>query len=338
MSDSSLNLLYRSIDASPQAAAQGLLLADEHCITLPARQLPVVTNRVDVAERFRQAGFTVALEDFLLESIDASTVFYRVSKEKALVHYLLNRVLTQLPIGGQLVLTGEKGDGLKTYADKARAMVGSDKDLSKGNGGSLQAVIRKNHAPSTLLDDSDYQRIRPITSDSPILHSKPGVYGWQKVDRGSALLIRALEGVAEAPATVLDLGCGYGYLTVMAHQRFPGARFLATDNNVTALAACRKNIEAHGIDAELVAADCAVGISQRVDLVLCNPPFHKGFDIHGDLTQAFVSAAAERLAPGGRALFVVNHFIALEQKSAPWFGRCELLLSEGGFKVCSLQF
>lgn len=336
MSDPSLNLLYQRIDASPQAGS--LLLADEHCIAPPSRHLPVVTNRVDVAERFRQAGFTVALEDFLLDGVSASTVFYRVSKEKALVHHLLNRVLTLLPLGGQLVLSGEKGDGLKTYADKARAMVGSDKNVSKGSGGSLLTVIRKNHAPSTLLDDSDYQRIRPITSDAPVLHSKPGIYGWQKIDRGSALLVRALEGLPEAPATILDLGCGYGFLTVMAHQHFPSAHFLATDNNVTALAACRRNVEVHGIAAELVAADCAAGIAQRVDLVICNPPFHKGFDIHGDLTQAFVSAAAERLVPGGRALFVVNQFIALEQKSAPWFSRCEQLFSEGGFKVCSLQF
>lgn len=340
MTDASLELLYRALESKP---ARGLLLADEQCIAEPGIQIPVITNRVDVAQRFQAAGFNAALSDFDLSVIDVDSIYYRVSKEKALVHHLINQALLRLPIGGELVLTGEKGDGLKTYADKARTLVGSDKDLNKGRGGALLARIRKQREPETSLDDSNYRQLCDIAPQGHVaLYSKPGVYGWQKIDRGSRLLIGALGDVldkngAQAPRDVLDLGCGYGYLTVMAHQRLPDARFVATDNNVTALVACTKNIETHAISAQVVPADCADGIGQQFDLVLCNPPFHKGFDIHGDLTLAFLKAAAARLAPDGMALFVVNQFIALEQKAEPLFASCERAGEGEGFKVYLLK-
>ena len=67
------------------------------------------------------------------------------------------------------------------------------------------------------------------------MYSKPGIYGWQKIDRGSALLIEQLSDVlasmARAPKRLADLGCGYGYLSIMAAQQLPDCQWLMTDNN-----------------------------------------------------------------------------------------------------------
>lgn len=337
MTDPSLELLYRRIESDK--ADKALLLADEHCLSEPTFKLPVVTNRVDVAQRFAAGGHQVVTGDFDLSGFAPECVYYRVSKEKPLVHYLLNEALARLPLGGRLVLTGEKGDGLKTYADKARQVVGSPKQQSKGAGGALLADIEKCREPDQRLDDSNYTALINIAPhDHPELYSKPGVYGWKKIDRGSALLIEGLDSLAGlAPQSVLDLGCGYGYLTVMAHVRFPEACFTATDNNATALLACEKNVTTHTIQGKVVGADCADTLTDKVDLLLCNPPFHKGFDIHGDLTRCFLGAAARLLNPQGRALFVVNQFIALEQKAEGLFSRRRLLLEREGFRVFELM-
>nr|WP_246386825.1 methyltransferase [Litorivivens lipolytica] len=288
------------------------------------------------------AGLDCSLNDFELgEYQGIRRIYYRVSKEKPLVHHCINQALALLPPGGELVLSGEKGDGIKTYYDKARALVGAEKSLKKLKGNAFLGRIVKQSEPSGLLDDSDYCSLRPITdSPAPGLFSKPGVYGWQKIDRGSALLIEALQALKPDPErvqTLLDLGCGYGYLSVLAHQLLPQTRIVATDNNAAAIAACQQNFAEHAIKGEVVAADCAQGIEQSFDCVLCNPPFHKGFDVHGDLTRLFLERAAERLKPGGRALFVVNQFIALEQKAEGLFARSERVLEGQGFKVLLLH-
>lgn len=334
MKEAALRALYAAIDDSQP----GLLLADEQCIETPARHdaLQVITNRVDVRQRFADAGFSCALSDFALEAAPAR-VYYRLSKEKALVHYLINQTLARLPMGGQLLLAGDKSDGFKTYYQKACALVDSARSARKVAGGAYLGVIEKRVEPSAKLDDSDYTTLIDIApADHPRLLSKPGIYGWKKIDRGSALLIESLATVLEgreAPSSVLDLGCGYGYLSVMASRLLPRARVVATDNNVTALKACEANFAEHGMGGACVAADCAEGINEQFDLVLCNPPFHKGFDVHGDLTKAFLSAAARRLKAGGSALFVVNQFIGLEQKAASSFARCRLLAAREGFTV-----
>ncbi len=331
MNDAALDALYRAIEDGSTA----LLLADEHCVTAPAAtQLQVLSNRVDVAERMTQAGLDCTLNDFdLSEFSGIERIYYRVSKEKPLVHHCINQALVLLPLGGELVLAGDKGDGIKTYYDKARALVGADKALDKSKGSAYIGRIQKRTAPTALLDDSHYRELQRI-ADAPALFSKPGVYGWKKIDRGSALLVDALQSLTlQGTESILDLGCGYGYLSVLAHASLPEARIIGTDNNIAALTACAHNFQLHGIVGEVLPADCGRGIESRFDLVLCNPPFHKGFDVHGDLTRAFLESAAARLKPGGLALFVVNQFIALEQRAEGLFARCERVAEGGGFKV-----
>jgi len=338
MKDAALEALYKKLDL----AGPGLLLADEQCTEPPpnAANVQVLTHRVDVARRFEAAGFSCVLNDFLLPAVLPASVYYRVSKEKPLVHYLLNAVLAALPIGGRLLLSGYKGDGTKTYIEKACAMVGARKSVEKGAGGALLAIIEKRKQPVTTLDDSGYAELQLINAELS-LFSKPGIYGWKKIDSGSVLLAEQIPALLDTmpagPASVLDLGCGYGYLSVIARQYLPEARFVATDNNVTALLACAKNFDVHNIAGDTLADDCGAAITEKFDLIVCNPPFHKGFDVHGDLTLQFLQSAQARLKRGASAVFVVNQFIGLEQRAKPLFGECRLLAERDGFKVFLLK-
>ncbi len=344
MTDAALSLLLHELQACEQPA---LWLLDEQvppAVMPPARpQWQCLSNRVDVVQALREKGYAAVTSDFDFEALGAAfaAVFYRVSKEKPLVHHLINQSLARLPLGGELYLAGYKGDGLRTYADKAAALVGGERELVRGKGGAQLAIIRKSTQPAESLDDSDYLTLRNIAPpELPALYSKPGVFGWQKIDQGSALLVQQLpaffESFAQPPQQVLDLGCGYGYITVMAHALLPAARYIATDNNAAAVAACQRNFAEHDIAGEVQLADAGDGIAARVEALLCNPPFHRGFDIHGDLTEHFLRAARRLLAPRGQALFVVNQFIALERKAEGLFGSVEKLAEGGGFKVLRL--
>ena len=341
--DTALTTLYRQFSS---LVSPVWWFADEHIADMPLPHAQSdwqsFTNRCDIADQLRAGGFNVELGDFDIpvDAVRPSTVCYRVSKEKAIVHYLINQALQALPTGGCLLLSGHKNDGLHNYAKKAAALLGTNADIKKQDGGAYLATIIKQQEPSSLLDDSQYTLIREI-AQTPQLFSKPGVFGWQKQDRGSALLIEQLPTFLNMfetqPSRVADLGCGYGYISVMAAQHLADAEWLLTDNNASAILAARKNCDVHGLNAELVLADCAAGMQGPVDAVLCNPPFHQGFAVAGSLTDRFLAASHRLLAKKGRALFVVNQFIPLERKAQGLFQACELLCEKDGFKVLCLQ-
>jgi release factor glutamine methyltransferase len=93
---------------------------------------------------------------------------------------------------------------------------------------------------------------------------------------------------ADAPARVLDLGCGSGAVALaIAHAR-PLARVLGADVAPAAVALARRNATRLSIgNAEFIVADWFDGVPhERFDLIVANPPYVAGGDPHleeGDL-------------------------------------------------------
>ena len=340
-------------DLYERAQGRRLLVADENW---PAADTPfavsfapstlVVTNRVDVYRSLAPLPHPdVELSDFAFDMAaagDIDAVFYRVSKEKPVVHHVINASARVLRDGGSLYLTGCKGDGTRTYCDRARPVFGdSPLDWKKARHGAYRGRLTKKAEAEAQLETQDYPTLRTIAElDEVSFCSKPGIFGWNKIDAGSALLIEALprliSSCERAPGSVLDLGCGFGYLAVMAGRQLQ-IPVTATDNNVAAVAACERNLTANGIRGTVTLDDCGSQIDARFDLILCNPPFHQGFSSSGELTQRFVQSCHRLLAPGGAALFVVNQFVPLESVASAQFTDIERVGETGSFKLVRLR-
>lgn len=342
MMDAAARLLLQYL-----AATQGptLWFADEQIDTEmataapPRNDLQVLTNRCDVAAALTARGVTTMLADFNGAALPALRhAAFRIAKEKALVHYIINSAFEQLPVGGQLFLSGYKNEGIKTYLEKAAQRAGGDYRIERA-GGALCGAIERGAELGEPLPDQDYALLREVALRADlVLWSKPGIFGWQKLDAGSEFLIEHLGVVwSSPPSRVLDLGCGYGYLTVAAARHWPTAEFTATDNNVTALLACTRNMQQQGIRGAALAADCAATIVEPFDAILCNPPFHQGFDIESELTARFLQSAKRLLRRGGRALFVVNQFIPLERKATQWFSKVDIVARNRSFKLVQVE-
>lgn len=298
----------------------------------------VVSNCFDVYLRLQAAGARARYSDFELTwpgEGQVPAVYLRIAKEKALTHYLLNRARRLLAPGGRLHLAGLKQEGIKGYIERASGLCGPVLELGRGGGGMRRAVIGRGAGDGGPdLNDNDYTRLRPVPNeDGLVFLTKPGLFGWNAVDAGSRLLVEALAaaGAPGAPPT-LDLGCGYGYLTVHA-ARLGAPRVVATDSNAAALLACRANVQAHGVVAQVLAGDCADTISERFERVVCNPPFHEGHRVQAQLTGRFVAAARRLLLARGEAWFVVNRFIPLPRHAAAYFGHVETAADDGRYRV-----
>lgn len=344
MSDPAFDLLRESLTRCLQTS---LWLVDENIDIAalgglaPQPALQLISNRFDLADQLRQRGFAAQFSDFDLDAAGVQglqRIIYRVSKEKALVHHVINAAARLLAPGGELLLSGMKNDGTKTYIEKAAARLGGAARVQRGQRQALLGRIVRTGSGGAALDDQRYGELRLLELSGGLqICSKPGQFGWNKVDAGSALLIEQLPAflasLSAPPQTVADIGCGYGYLSLQTARQLD-ARFIASDNNAAAVAACRENFRLHGLRGEVLADNCAASVpAASCDLVLCNPPFHQGFDTQGDLTRRFIAAAARLCRPGGAALFVVNSFVALERASQGLFARQHTLINNRQFKV-----
>ena len=324
-----------------------LWIADENALhhiaaVPPSPALQLLSNRFDVANIARHAGHRCLFNDFACGDFTPGSfqrVVFQVAKEKAVNHHLVNTAQWLLPVGGELVMSGQKQEGIKSLFEKSKSLLGSGS--WEKHGASYLGTLTKQHTSNANpLDDQDYRTLRLTHTDALDFWSKPGLFGWNKIDEGSAFLIEHLPvflaSFAAAPSSMLDLGCGYGYLTLMSRE-LPLQQRFATDNNAAALLATQKNAEHYQMPVTVLAADGADSLQHTVDMILCNPPFHQGFSHDNALTAKFLQHAKRLLKPAGKALFVVNSFIGIETLAATLFARVECLANNRRFKLLALS-
>ena len=331
-------------EALRAAGNRGLLVADENCppelFALLSPGTSVVSNRWDLYRTARERGLDAHFSDFELPTDGTlELVAVPVAKERAVVRHLINRAGRALASGGHLLLWGGKHTGIKTHGRDAAAAFGGTPEVRKLGRDYLARVTRGTAAPQPL-DDERYTELRPLNDagDLPMV-TKPGLFGWNRVDTGSALLaaqLPALFARLGRPARVLDLGCGYGLLALAAHRQ--GAAWItATDNCAAALTACARNFAAYDIAGEVIPSDCAAEIAARFDLVVCNPPHHRGFATDLRLTACFFRAAIAHLADQGIAVFVTHRSVPATNLAAAAGAQLEPWAETESFQVSLLH-
>lgn len=349
-----MNLIYQAfIQAIKDCPGNILWVVDEHALELNSKQLgdasriTFLTNRLDQRDALSEKGLNCQYSDFDFSRFSKSSfdlVLYRVSKEKAIVHHIINQSAYVLKPQGKLLLAGGKNEGIKTYVDKATKYLNTEKHIEKLSKDDWIAELENHHSDEPALDDKNYREFLTIGEENGrTFISKPGVFGWNKIDQGSALLLEHMPefikrlNISKDDTTnsVLDLGCGYGYL-LSAMKDFGFETLVGTDNNAAAIQAAEATMKANSIDAQIIPANCAEGIDQKFDVVVCNPPFHQGFSVEGELTDRFLAATRRLLVSGGAAIFVVNTFIPLEAKAKSYFKKVDLLANNKSFKVIRL--
>ncbi len=159
--------------------------------------------------------------------------------------------------------------------------------------------------------------------------SQPGLFAWDRIDGGSALLAQHLPPLKGAGA---DLGCGYGALSTVV-LRSPGVTALRlVDLDRRAIEAARRNVE--DTRASFDWADVrTLEAAGDLDFVVMNPPFHDGGAEDRRLGQAFIRKAAEMLGKGGVLWLVANRHLPYEAELKAAFKRVTPVTDGGGYKL-----
>ncbi len=160
------------------------------------------------------------------------------------------------------------------------------------------------------------------------LWSQAGVFSWNKLDTGSALLAEMLPPLAGRGA---DLGAGVGFLTLAALASPSLSQITLVDVDCRAVEAARRNVA--DARAQFLWADVREAGLAGLDFVIMNPPFHDAGMEDQPLGQQFVQAAADALRPGGVCYMVANRHLPYEATLKEAFKQVKLLDEAEGFKL-----
>jgi len=244
------------------------------------------------------------------------------------------RALDRLSPGGVVVGVAANDQGARSAQADLAALAGPLSSLSKHRCRVFWSAPL-DAAPDPGLSTAwlDAAAPRPILDGRFV--SRPGLFAWDRIDAASALLAEHI--AADWSGRAADLGGGWGYLSTQLLARCPGIVALDLfEAQAQALPLARLNLAAH---ADRVALglhwhDVTRGLPQRYDVVVSNPPFHaQGRADDPALGQAFIAAATEAMAPGGRLLLVANRHLPYEAALQRGFGDVSVLAQRDGFKL-----
>lgn len=159
-----------------------------------------------------------------------------------------------------------------------------------------------------------------------------GVFARGGVDPGTRLLIETMR--ITSTDQVLDLGCGYGPVGLVAAALVPAGRVVLVDVNERAVALATENARLNQLsNVEVLHGDgCAAVAGRRFTVAVTNPPIRAGKAI----LRRLVREVWARLASGGRFYFVVRTAQGaktLARDVADVFGSLTELERKGGYRV-----
>ncbi|WP_344825557.1 class I SAM-dependent methyltransferase [Actinocorallia longicatena] len=148
---------------------------------------------------------------------------------------------------------------------------------------------------------------RPATVDLVLrdlhfrLETDRGMFSPDKVDAGTRIL---LDSVPRPPreGNLLDLGCGYGPISLTLAARAPEATVYGVDVNQRALALAGRNAEAAGLNNVRFGLTEEIPAGVTFAAIWSNPPIRIGKQALHDLLTLWLP----RLQPGGLAHLVVQ--------------------------------
>lgn len=158
------------------------------------------------------------------------------------------------------------------------------------------------------------------------------VFSKRRIDLGTRLLIESM--VLPKTGRVLDIGCGYGAVGIVAAALNPKLNVVMTDVNMRAVHLSRRNVELNKVaHAEVLHGYFYEPVKDLVfDCVLSNPPVSAGMET----VNLIVTQATKIMAEKATFQMVIRSKIGAKGLPAIFnetFGNCLVLARGSGFRV-----
>lgn len=237
--------------------------------------------------------------------------------------YAIAGALRALKVGGELTVLAPKDKGGSRLAKELTAF-GTDPQETFKQHHRICVVAR----PEQLVGLDEALEAGAPRQGEGGLWTQPGVFSWDRIDPGTALLAEMLPVLNGEGA---DFGCGIGVLSLAALASPKVTKLAMIDTDRRAMEAAKHNVTDKR--AESLWADLRQMSLSGLDFVVMNPPFHDGGRDDQSLGLAFIQKAAASLRKGGVCWLVANRHLPYEAALAPVFSAVTLKGQTNGYKV-----
>jgi 16S rRNA (guanine1207-N2)-methyltransferase len=176
---------------------------------------------------------------------------------------------------------------------------------------------------------------RRATVDGLEVIAYGGVFAGAAIDAGTRLLLAQADRFPAA-GSAIDLGCGTGLLAVTLARLDPATKITAIDNSRAAVRSALATAEANGV-ADRIDVRRADGLTDvaadSVDLIVCNPPFHRGTAKDSSTALTMITDAGRALRPGGELWLVYNTHLPYRSTLRTAIGETEQLAQDRDYLV-----
>ena len=285
------------------------------------------------AETLEARSFKTAPE--LMKATSYSMIIIDMPRNIIEAKALIAQGLNMLQPQGVIICAGGNKAGGTRLKKILKDFGATEIDESSKNRARLGRGIKNDLDQDTINAALDAGAMRPIVDGE--FHSMPGIFGWDKVDKGSDILEQIIP--IDLKGVGADFGCGYGFLAAHILDDCPDVKHLyCIDADWRAVQACAKNIQ-HGA-AEFLWEDLTKPIPalKNLDFIVMNPPFHEGKSTDANIGAAFIKTAAQSLKPGGALWMVANLKLPYEDVLKTNFASISKKFEGQGFKVfCAIR-
>jgi len=138
----------------------------------------------------------------------------------------------------------------------------------------------------------------------------------RRIDRGTLAMLSCVDFFEGQK--VLDLGCGYGVVGIIAAKMTGAEHVYMVDVDREALHLAMKNARRNGVEGvHILESDGLDALNEtNFDLILSNPPYHTDFSV----PKKFIEKGFNRLKIGGRMLMVTKRREWYKNKFISIFG------------------
>ncbi len=280
---------------------------------------------VSVLER---SGFDVLCD--VPDDAQFDSVLVLVPKNVVEAQYIIARGSALLRDDGALYVAADNKAG-GTRLSKWLSQLGLEdvQSQSRNKARLCRAYKSCNLNLSTVLEAGQEQQV--LGGD---FISQAGVFGWDKIDKGSEILTQHLP--QDLKGQGADFGCGYGYLSDFLLQHNNSiSKLYCLDADFRSVGLCKKNLEEYDLEKEFIWCDLVQEQKslRNLNFAIMNPPFHDGKKQDIETGLAFIENAHKALRRNGVLYMVANAHLPYEKKLEHCFFHVEKLYEGQGFKV-----
>ncbi|QJC30358.1 16S rRNA (guanine(1207)-N(2))-methyltransferase RsmC [Enterobacteriaceae endosymbiont of Neohaemonia nigricornis] len=192
--------------------------------------------------------------------------FWTKNKNESI--YLLQQISTLLYNNSDIFIIGANNSGIRSINNISIFNTIFNKIISARKYSIYHTQYKKKH----YFHPDSFWKFYYLNEQ--IIYNLPGVFGDNKLDQGSQLLISTIKS-SDIKGKILDLGCGSGVLTSFIAKQSKKIKIYATDIDIKALYSTKKTLFANNIHHGLIfPSHIYSNINEKFNLIISNPPFH----------------------------------------------------------------